>query len=155
MTSFFQSPVDDAGTTYVTLVRQLYQLANSCQSPDALYDNLLRALFLSLSDDTLLFLAGIWTDPSAVPRQAALKHALAFLLAQKDAAVETPVDFQVILPALLLTLRSENRAIRASGMECINMLKVINGEKRSAVYAVETIYGERTCTYCPSRLDEH
>lgn len=136
---------------YVKLTRAVYALANSCSSLHSLPTNLLRALFLSLKDEALLFLAGVWTeDPSITSsrqehlRRVALSHAAAFFKAQASVERSEYVDFQPIIPALLVALGLSDKDSRQSAVECLKLIANMQREHRASVYAIDTIYGEKS-----------
>ncbi|KAJ7452113.1 hypothetical protein B0H11DRAFT_1742292 [Mycena galericulata] len=132
---------DFGGALYVKLMRTVYKLANSSAAVPVLTIGLLRELFVSLKDDALAFLAGLWTtttDNSLCV--AALRHAAAFLEAHKEEA--DGVDFQTILPSLIICLQSAERDIRAAALDCISLLGDLAEQPFSAVYAFDVIYGE-------------
>ncbi|KIO18491.1 hypothetical protein M407DRAFT_31862 [Tulasnella calospora MUT 4182] len=136
---------------YVKLTRAVYALANSCSSLHSLPTNLLRALFLGLQDEALLFLAGVWTEDLSITslgqehlRRVALSHAAAFLKAQASAEGSDFVDFQVVVPALLVALGLSDKKSRQPAVECLKHLVGMQREQRASLYAVESIYGERS-----------
>ncbi|KAG9044794.1 snoRNA-binding rRNA-processing protein utp10 [Tulasnella sp. UAMH 9824] len=136
---------------YVKLTRAIYSLANSCSSLHSLPTNLLRALFLGLKDEALLFLAGVWTEDLSKTsssqehlRRVALSHAAAFLRAQASAGGSDFVDFQVVVPALLVALGLPDKQSRQSAIECLKRLVDMQREQRASLYASESIYGERS-----------
>ncbi|TFY70773.1 hypothetical protein EVG20_g2223 [Dentipellis fragilis] len=140
------SPDIDIGARYVNLMRTVYRLANSSTSLPLLSTALLRAQFINLSDDALAFLAGIWlTNPRDVGqtpfRHAALCHAAAFLSAHES--TEHAVDFQTILPSLLVALQDSDTAIRIVALDCVHLLvKLSDGKTATGVYAFDSIYGQ-------------
>jgi U3 small nucleolar RNA-associated protein 10 len=107
-----------------------------------------------LKDDTLEFLAGIWTSPvdsSTTPeddreyrfQQAALSHATAFLIAHQ--ATENWVDFQAVLPLVLYVLNSPNQCVREAAVQFLLLMeKICEAEKPIAIYGFDTLYGENT-----------
>ncbi|KAG8912993.1 snoRNA-binding rRNA-processing protein utp10, partial [Tulasnella sp. 417] len=136
---------------YVKLTRAVYALANSCSSLHSLPTNLLRALFLGLKDETLLFLAGVWTEDLSITsssrehlRRIALSHAAAFIQAQASSEGSDFVDFQVIIPALLVALGLHDKASRQSAVECLKHLMEMQREQRTSLYAIESIYADRS-----------
>ncbi|KAA1474189.1 hypothetical protein DENSPDRAFT_781033 [Dentipellis sp. KUC8613] len=140
------SPDIDIGSRYVNLMRTVYKLANSSTSLPLLSTALLRAQFINLADDALAFLAGIWlTNPRDVRqtpfRHAALCHAAAFLSAHESA--EDTIDFQTILPSLLVALQDLDTAVRIVALDCLHLLvKLSAGKTAKAVYAFDSIYGQ-------------
>ena len=143
-----QSDVDTRGTQYVTLMTTIYALANAASTLPLLSAYLLRALFISLKDDALVFLAGVWlstsTDPSAETRTqiqlAALAHASAFLVAHETA--QGSIDFQTIVPSILSVFESPSQSVRAAAAQCLSILgRLSHSGKPKIVYAFDTVYG--------------
>ncbi|GJE92911.1 U3snoRNP10 and BP28CT domain-containing protein [Phanerochaete sordida] len=130
-----------SGAQYVTLARRLYALVNAGGAPPGLASNLVTALFVSIGDDALRFLAGLWLAPVAASvRYAALKHAAAFLEAHYS--TERFVDFQTVLPALLVAVQFPERRLREAALECVAALvRLAQASSPSAVYAFDAIYG--------------
>ncbi|KAJ7456907.1 hypothetical protein FB451DRAFT_1275210 [Mycena latifolia] len=133
------------GPVYVKLMRTVYQLANSSAFTPLLTVGLLRELFINLKDDALGFLAGLWTTylESAADNficVVALRHAAAFLEAHREEA--DGVDFQTILPSLVICLQSNEVETRAAALDCVTSLRNLAEQRFSAVYAFDTIYGK-------------
>lgn len=137
------------GTQYVTLMTAVYALANAASTLPLLSAYLLRALFISLKDDALIFLAGVWSshaseDPNTGMRiqvqLAALTHASAFLLAHE--AAQGSIDFQTIVPLVLAMLESPAQPVRTAAVRCLSVLgRLSQAAKPKAVYALDTVYG--------------
>jgi len=143
-----QSGEDTRGAQYVALMTTVYALANATSTLPLLSAYLLRALFISLKDDALVFLAGVWSstpnDASAEARTqthlAALAHASAFLIAHE--ATQGSIDFQAIVPSVLVAIESPSRSVRAAAVQCLSILaRLSQVGKPKAVYAFNTIYG--------------
>lgn len=142
-------PDEDArGTQYVTLMATIYALANTASTLPLLSAYLLRALFISLKGDALVFLAGVWSsafkDASAETRAqiqlAALAHASAFLIAHE--VTQGSVDFQTIVPSILAVLGSPSQPVRAAAVQCLSTLgRLSQTGKPKVVYAFDTVYG--------------
>ncbi|KAI0790983.1 hypothetical protein C8Q75DRAFT_805854 [Abortiporus biennis] len=132
------------GTSYVLLVRAIYKLANTSSASFSLSTYLLRMLFIGLGDDALAFLAGTWLEvDDASTCYAALRHAVAFLEAHR--ATQHLIDFQTVLPAILVALCHNDQRVRGSAVDCISVLLVLcEGKKPSSVYAFDAIYGPRS-----------
>ncbi|KAG8949590.1 snoRNA-binding rRNA-processing protein utp10 [Tulasnella sp. 419] len=140
------SSSDNQGSRFVQVMRMLYRLANQSSSLHSLSTNMLRAIFVNLKDVSLLFLAGIWSDdetPTST-KVAALTHAKAFLLAHASSQNLERIDFQVIVPALTVALQFTDRQLRQLAVECIAIISTLSSGKRSAVFALDTIYGEKS-----------
>lgn len=140
---------DTRGAQYVTLMTTTYALANAASTLPLLSAYLLRALFISLKDDALVFLAGVWSssafkDPNAEARTqvqvAALTHASAFLIAHEVA--QGSIDFQTIVPSILAVLESPSQPVRAAAVQCLSVLERLSQVvKPEAVYAFDAVYG--------------
>lgn len=113
---------------------------------------ILTTLFSRLGDASLALLASVWTTSSTSTevRLAALSHAHAFLSAftAKDAKVRL-VDFQTIIPSLLLALKDGEAVIRFEALQCFERISLITAtieasnskETRVEIYGFDTIYG--------------
>ncbi|KAH9893998.1 hypothetical protein C8Q73DRAFT_694035 [Cubamyces lactineus] len=136
---------------YVQLLRDVYRLSNSSARLALLSTYILRALFVSLGDDTLAFLAGVWLSASRDSHSklqeeqshiqyAALRHAGAFL--EAHVVTERTVDFQTVLPAMLVTLQSHDSSVRSAAIKCIAVVvKIASAKEADSVYAFDAIYG--------------
>ena len=124
----------------------VYTWANSDILPPALAKALLRNLFMQLGEETLLFLASIWTQRSGslVTRIAALKHAGAFIAAHKGQA--DGIDFQLILPSLLIALSDSAKNIREAGISAMKAISAV-GTGSENVYALDNIYGVKSSKF--------
>lgn len=129
------------------LARSVYSLVNSSSAAQFLSTSILRALFVNLREQALLFLAGIWCtnlrtylDSANLPL-AALFHGAAFLKAQ-TADDDHPQDFQVILPSLLIAMQSGQRAVRSAAMDCVAIISQSCSSTSSVtIYALDSVYG--------------
>ncbi|KAI0063355.1 ARM repeat-containing protein [Artomyces pyxidatus] len=143
-------PSDTRSYRYVRLMRAVYKLANSSTSLPLLSSSLLRAQFISLAEDALAFLAGIWLsrdensrEAQSRFRRAALSHAIAFLAAHET--TEHIIDFQTILPALLFALQDPDASVRRLAVECVQLLaRLAQATQAKAVYAFDSIYGKNS-----------
>lgn len=142
---------ESRGVQYVTLMTTIYALANAASILPLLSAYLLRALFISLKSDALIFLAGVWTSASKNPitetrtqvQLAALAHACAFLIAHE--AAQGSIDFQTIVPLVLVALESPDQSVRATAVQCLSVLgRLSQVVKPKAVYAFDTIYGSHS-----------
>lgn len=142
-------------------MRDMYKLINTLTG-HPLSSVLLKALFVNLREEALLLLVGVWTHCllNKVPDsehlvQTALSHTLAFLHAHVQ-DLDSPQDFQTIIPALLLALHTDSKSIRSCAMDCIVVIaQSTKSSSASTVYAVDTVYGDRSGGYTLSyHLDE-
>ncbi|KAJ7630018.1 hypothetical protein DFH06DRAFT_704991 [Mycena polygramma] len=134
---------DSEGFLYVKLMRAVYKLSNSTSVVPLLTIGLLSELFSHLKDDALAFLAGVWTtclESAADICVVALRHAAAFLEAHKEEA--DGVDFQTILPALIICLPSTDPEIRTAALDCISIQRDLTVQRFTTVYAFDAIYGD-------------
>ncbi|KAF8525719.1 armadillo-type protein [Gautieria morchelliformis] len=141
---------DMRGKNFKELAHSIYALANSSSTAGSLSTSLLKALFVNLREQTLLFLAGVWTcgilsDTELVDlSHAALFHGAAFLRAQVGDE-EHPHDFQVVLPPLFIALRSAHPAVRSAAMDCVSIIsQSATATGSPAVYALDSVYGTRS-----------
>ena len=139
------TPPQDSAARFVDLMRTVYVLANSSATLPALSTHLLRSLFINLGDDALQLLAGIWlhsdsSAPSTPAEFASLRHAAAFL--EAHFATQSSVDFQTVLPALLVALQHSDRRVREAALECVDVLaRLSQAQKPSGIYAFDALYG--------------
>jgi hypothetical protein len=125
-------------------MRAVYKLANFSGSLPLLITNIMRSLFLSLKDDSLVFLMGIVVRSLDVIEErgmcfAALRHAAAFLAAHPN------VDFQTILPALIIAMQGADSRTREAALDCVTVMAT-NDKSLSSVYGFDTIYGDGSGT---------
>ncbi|KAI9454082.1 hypothetical protein F5148DRAFT_1378333 [Russula earlei] len=127
-------------TKFVRLMRSLYELTSSSSALSVIPASLLRAQFINLADDALAFLVGVWlSEEEASLRRTALSHAFAFIAAHE--ATGNVVDFQTVLPALLVALGDFDRGVRHQASECVQLLARLSKAKQaSGVYAFDSIY---------------
>jgi U3 small nucleolar RNA-associated protein 10 len=144
---------DTPGPQFVGLLQRLYGIANASALLPLLSTNLLRALFISLGPDTLLFLTGISsiTAPTSALgskeeriAHAALSHAVAFFAAHQGAS--GPTDFQTVVPSLIVDLQTESRIVREAALECLALVnRLVQTGKPESVYAMDDVYGHHSC----------
>ncbi|WVQ74325.1 U3 small nucleolar RNA-associated protein 10 [Cryptococcus sp. DSM 104548] len=141
----------DKEAVYKSLAYQVYLWANTAILPAPIAQALLRSLLTQLGEDALLFFASVWTSPSALfpaaLRTSALRHALAFIRAYASIPAtpqNPPVDFQVILPQVLIALQDSERQVRQAAVDVLK--SVSGGETMGDVYALDVVYGERSET---------
>ncbi|WVR07984.1 hypothetical protein IAU60_005027 [Kwoniella sp. DSM 27419] len=132
--------------SFKTLAHEIYHWSNNGVLPPSLSQALLRSLFAQLGEDALLFLASVWTGrgPAAL-RTAALRHAFAFVSAYSGVKTQQGVDFQIMVPSLLIALQDAEKSVRSAA---VDVLKCVSESALTSenVYALDTIYGERSDT---------
>ncbi len=138
---------DTRGSSYVTLTRAIYSLVNRSSSLPVLTSCLLSSLFINLKSDALAFLAGVWTsrpsrsgDSSLSLQEISLRHAAAFL--EAHVLEDDGLDFQTIVPALLVALQNPSSEARKGATECLHRIRLISERKLRGVYKFDVVYGD-------------
>lgn len=155
----------DANKAEAEFSYAVYKLGNAPYVLTNLATILLRSLFVALRESSLSFLASIYTNRqySDHIRNAAIKHTDAFL--KVSATAEAKVDFQTILPSVLIALQDPIKDVRLGAIHCLRTLSKSNcatGE----IYAFDKIYGsnskhiqylgsDEVQEYCKSIYDEN
>ncbi len=125
-------------------MRSIYQLANASTSLPVLSSSILQILFHNLKDHSIAFLAGIWTASSSEDfedsRGISLLHAAAFL--EAHILEDDGIDFQTIVPSLLVALQSPDSQVRQGALECISRVRMLAERSLKSVYRFDVIYGE-------------
>jgi U3 small nucleolar RNA-associated protein 10 len=73
-------------------------------------------------------------------RILALLHSAAFL--EAHILEDDGIDFQTILPLLLVALQDPDAQIRQGALECISRIRILSDRKLSSVYRFDTVYGD-------------
>lgn len=136
---------------YVSGARKVYKMLNNSGTVPILALGLLQSLFSVLKTDVLAFLAGVWTSSSSdfqSLQTLALLQATAFLEAHVQEA--DGIDFQTILPAVLVALQFSNPLSRLAALECVKRLRIVSESKLTQVYKFDVIYGKDSRTSFPS-----
>ncbi|KAH8833345.1 armadillo-type protein [Flagelloscypha sp. PMI_526] len=141
------------GARYVTLARRVWDLIQTSNSGSPTISTQLRSTHFGTlgSANILLFLAGIWSSQSNSPSQQenALDYGRAYLQAHlpRD-QVQDPVavDFQTILPSLLVALQSTAEGVRRRALACVRVLSEITERKKfeggqSPLFGFDVVYG--------------
>jgi U3 small nucleolar RNA-associated protein 10 len=130
-------------------MRSIYRLANASSNMPILATTILQILFVSLKGDALAFLAGIWAtggkEDLKESRSIALLHAAAFL--EAHILEDDGIDFQTILPTLLVALQNPDQQVCQGALECISRVRILAGRKLSSVYRFDAIYGHGDSEY--------
>lgn len=133
----------------MALKRSVYQLANASTSVPALSTTILQILFVTLKEDALAFLAGVWScenqEAFKDSRGISLLHAAAFL--EAHILEDDGVDFQTIIPSLLVALQSTDAQVCQGAIECISRIRILTERKLSSVYRFDTVYGQNDSAY--------
>jgi len=133
---------------FVGLFRQVYTIANASPNVPVLASSILRSLFASLQDEALVFLAGVWSSSLSLMspplKKIALLHAAAFLEAHVSEG--DGIDFQTVLPALLVSLTDQDRGVREGALNCIARIRLASEGQLKSVYRFDAIYGSSNCT---------
>jgi len=130
-------------------MRSIYKLANASSNVPVLATILLQTLFVSLKQDALAFLAGIWAtgekEDFKESRPVALLHAAAFL--EAHILEDDGTDFQTILPTLFVALQNPDQQVCQGALECISRIRILASRKLSSVYRFDVIYGRSDSEY--------
>ncbi|KZT53175.1 hypothetical protein CALCODRAFT_60703 [Calocera cornea HHB12733] len=136
---------DMRGVRYAALCRAVYRLLSNQGLASPARTQCLKCLFSSLRDDSLLLLAGIWADDSssAEVRTSALSHGRAILQSHNSGDL---VDFQAIVPSLLVALSDGSRLVRSAAVKaCKTLAEMYSaGRKPKAVFAIDHLYGDES-----------
>ncbi|KAK4048437.1 snoRNA-binding rRNA-processing protein utp10 [Microbotryomycetes sp. JL201] len=136
---------DETGQ-YIQLAHSVYAFAHTGSTPGgrALATLLLRALFTRmLLDDSLAFFASLYTSttqPSEL-QIAALNDAKTFVRAQHLPEVAKPVDYQAVLPSVLVALQSSNKKMRNAALELLAVFESNAPPNIKTVYGRDHFYG--------------
>lgn len=116
---------------------------------------LVKTIFAHIGGEVGAFLAGIWTSASSSGiskevKTIALQHFNAFLFAQCEGNV-AHVDFQTIIPALLVAMTDGDEGVRSGALSCVVFLagceKPSSDKGKGAgtgVYGYDTLYGSHS-----------
>ncbi|WRT69783.1 uncharacterized protein IL334_006774 [Kwoniella shivajii] len=133
-------------SVYKALAKEIYHWSNTGLLPNSLAQNLLRSLLAQLGEDALLFFASIWTSRTSVAlRTASLRHALAFVSAYSGIKIQQGIDFQIMIPSVLIALQDEAKAVRSAAMAVLRAM-ASNAQSSENVYALDTVYGDKSDT---------
>lgn len=125
-------------------MRTVYYIASTSSLSPVIATGLLQVLFMNLKDDTLAFLAGIWSgarraEDNEQLQALALLHASVFLQAHIDD--NDGVDYQTIVPLLLIGLSNPSGLVRQAAIKCVVQLQVLAERQLLTVYKFDGIYG--------------
>ncbi|KAG0325600.1 HEAT repeat-containing protein 1 [Dissophora globulifera] len=139
---------------YATILLTMYKafVGTVLMSP---YEQMIEKLFeLHLTSDSIEFLCNLWTNPSvsALVQLRSLQIASANLEAFVAQTTSDAIDFQVVIPTLLMALSSPVKAMRETAVACLKSITTLypmvnsSGKKGKSVAAhifkVESFYGE-------------
>ncbi|KAF8654764.1 hypothetical protein AX16_003419 [Volvariella volvacea WC 439] len=130
------------GSLYVSLMKDVYRVANTLFH---LPTRVLNTIFNAIDGDSLALLASVWADPPKYIdpehlRAVALMHGIAYLKAHLDQDIR--IDFQTIIPSLLVALQSPAPNCRELALEVISILRQLANSSFTSVYKFDTIYGD-------------
>ncbi|GAA6036252.1 hypothetical protein JCM8097_006859 [Rhodosporidiobolus ruineniae] len=143
---------------YRALCVAVYRLAHAHSGSNAAADvstQLLEALFSSLvTEDAVAFLASLFTSPSASVdlRLAALRDVAVFVEVLSAATAQPKgklVDWQVVVPSLVVALAEEDKRVRVEALRALEKIKetlATSGaaKKVGSVYGRDKYYGVAT-----------
>jgi U3 small nucleolar RNA-associated protein 10 len=134
----------DGSTPFKTFTLLAYSWANSDHLPAPIARRLLRSVLAQIGEEAMVFFASVWTGPeSAALRTAALRHAQSFLKAYSGPNSEQ-VDFQLVLPALLVALQDAEKTVREAAAGLLKGLTASSSLAANGIYALDTFYGDRS-----------
>lgn len=147
ITAMPQSGEDSRGSRHVLLARQLWSVSQDAGLDPKITSSILTSLFSALgSENVLSFLSGIWCS-SSPPRQRenALLYGRAYLQAHVSGDTDkVAVDFQTIVPSLLVALQDTEKGARQEAIGCVKVIREITETKFSSgspVYGFDVVYG--------------
>lgn len=137
---------------YRNVVHLVYRCAHTGTTKGAksLAASMLSAIYLlSILNDTLPFLVSIFTSPSTTTdlKLVTLQETKAFIEAQGTAT--SAVDFQMVLPALLVALHDGDRRVREEVMNVVEVMKRGLAKSAATVYARGSFYSQEKGKFSP------
>ena len=144
-------------STFKELAVKAYLLAHTADLPSFISSDILKNLFSkAIQDDTLSFLAGIYSSSTQPPalRVIALKDAKIYIQAVRASPANAPNDFQVVLPSLIVALSAAEKEIRSAALAVIDKLfrnpgKAVADQR---IYGFDAFYGvnsSKIASYSP------
>ncbi|KAJ3965955.1 hypothetical protein EV361DRAFT_608730 [Lentinula raphanica] len=148
--------------TYAALLQQLYHYVITTINAGQAKVFVLRVLFTNLGPEAGVFLTNVWlrsdrtSDPKALVdeditpswRTSTLCHLAAFLEAHTSTTPgKAIVDFQTLLPTIVIALSSPAQESRKAAISCLTSIKALvadengKGRKFDLVYAFDRVYG--------------
>ncbi|KAM0786108.1 hypothetical protein ACM66B_006918 [Microbotryomycetes sp. NB124-2] len=143
---WLSTDVADEAAQYIKLARSIYAFAHtsSTHGGRALATLLLRALFTRmLLDDSLAFFVSLYTShETPIELQvAALNDSKTFVQAQQLPEVAKPVDYQAVLPSIVIALQSLNKKVRNAALDLLATLEQHAPPSSKTIYGRDHIYG--------------
>ncbi|KAF5392137.1 hypothetical protein D9757_003220 [Collybiopsis confluens] len=161
--------VSQAEDLYADLMQQLYIFSNTLASASIFTVGasqarvyIIKVMFRCLGSEAGVFLVSVWLrfgvgiqinkekeDEMNTLGAVVLSHLAAFLQAHTTpSSGSSAMDFQTLLPAVVLALSNPDRDIRMAGVNCLGALKKLSvsevskgkGRKFDAVYAFDRVY---------------
>lgn len=123
-----------------TIIYHFVNTASKSIGSEGLAKKITRSIFTGVvGEDSLAFLASIWTlNGSAELSAIALRDAAAYVVAR---AAKGSIDFQMLLPAVLVALQSNSAKVRTYGMNLLTALESVIPSATAQVYGQEVFYG--------------
>lgn len=127
------------------LLSSIYRLAHTSTTPGSLNlsSKILQSLFThSITDDSLAFFTSIWiTSPSIELKVIALRDATDYIRASQSIVTKN-VDYQIILPALVIALGDVDKRVRLAALECLRVYGSGIKAGNTEVYGKDLFYGK-------------
>ncbi|BGP19830.1 hypothetical protein JCM10213_003139 [Rhodosporidiobolus nylandii] len=147
---------EEEGQEYRAFCGAVYRLAHAhsgSPASEALATQLLETLFSALvTEDAVAFLASLYTSTSSSSidlRLAALRDTAVFVSVLSTATAQPKgklVDWQVVVPSLIVALSSEEKRVRVEALRTLQAIRTALGDgkgKTGAVYGQGKFYGAR------------
>ncbi|EJU00234.1 hypothetical protein DACRYDRAFT_23206 [Dacryopinax primogenitus] len=133
---------DGRGMRYAALSRAVFRFSNQDGVSSPARTKCLIRLFKTLGDDCLAVLSGIWADHSTPPQTRAAALSLGSAMLQSVESDDT-IDYQVVLPSVLVSLSDPSVIVREGGIQCLKVLAGLfrSHKKPKAIFAIDALYG--------------
>lgn len=128
--------------SYVDTIQLIFEFL--CTIPQSLYRNAVFSMLIQnhSRSQVLEFCCGIWTISKQYSAQI-----LALSIASKIvlSSSKSGLDFQILIPSLIVALRSHHQKVRQLAMECLSA--ILEGHiniEQAKIYGTESFYNEKS-----------
>ena len=133
-------------SAFQAFVFAVYRLAHTATTPGAaeLSSVLLDAVFGQLvTEDALAFLASVWTATSSPTslKAVALRDAGVLVAVQALPELHKSVDFQAVVPAVIVALQDASHKVRAEAVELLQAISQAMPPTAAHIYGRGLLYG--------------